>query len=116
MDVVPYGDAQAVTAPDRFRKMPDAVGALFDLVAVAASQPGEPARLHVVDAEARLAQVLELTRERVEQFVPVPVLVDGEEKAAVTGDLGDHSWFAPTPAGPTGALESAGGSRGLAGP
>src|SRR5208282_3778243 len=91
VDVVPNGDREPVTLPDRLGEMAGAVGHLPDLEAVPPAKPSELGARDVEDPEPSLSQLLELAGERIEQLVPVPVLINGQQYPTVAGHLGDHS-------------------------
>jgi len=79
VDVVPEGDGDAVAVPARGGAISGSVREELSAPPVGLSEPGERAGPLVEDAEARLPQVLELTGVRIEQAVPLAVLIDGQQ-------------------------------------
>jgi len=90
VDVVSEGDGDAVAVPARGGTIGSSVREELSTPPIGLSEPGERARLLVEDAEARLPKVLELTGVRIEQAVPLAVLIDGQQQPTVARELCDY--------------------------
>ena len=103
VDVVADAERDPMPRPNGVGEVAGPVRRLGDVIAVPPAQPIEPGGGDVEDPQPLLPQVLELAGVRVEQLVPVSVLVDGQEDPAVPGEAGDHSSALGPPAPPRGA-------------